>query len=355
MRALSILLALCSLSVTSLGQYRGLEYEIAEDHPILDGIPRAVVRLYAGYDDTASQLNAVYGNTTNPLTISTTDPLGFYQHPAGGDTSLAINPASFPFIPELQYDSWVTLGAEDNTNGNQLLNIGVDFEPWNAAGALEADNGTWFCIPDAPQNFPDTAGRVLLAQLSVTYGETISGTLQLQGKNGAGQTTNFLDQTFFIPTGAGGAEYCTGDGADGLGCPCGNPSTSGGCMNGTGNGARLFGEGSTSISANNFQLTAVGLDPGKPGLYFQGNNRVAGGAGVHFGDGLRCAGGGVIRLQVRMASESGESQTTTSISLVGGVQPGDVKRYQIWYRNPDTTPCGAGFNLSNGYELTWEI
>ena len=118
-------------------------------------------------------------------------------------------------------------------------------------------------------------------------------------------------------------------------------------------GARLFGEGSMSISANNLKLTAVGLDPGKPGLYFQGNNRVAGGSGVHFGDGLRCAGGGVIRLQVRMASDTGESQTTASISTIGGVQPGDVKRYQIWYRDPNTSPCGGLFNLSNGMEVTW--
>ncbi len=124
-------------------------------------------------------------------------------------------------------------------------------------------------------------------------------------------------------------------------------------MNGTGNGARLFGEGSTSISANNFKLTAVGLDPGKPGLYFQGNNRVAGGAGVHFGDGLRCAGGGVIRLQVRFASTSGASSTTANLVLKGGVAPGDTKRYQLWYRNPSSSPCGAQFNLSNAVEMVF--
>jgi len=355
MRALSSSLVIIALTLPALAQYRGIEWEIAENHPIIDGIPRAVVRVYAGYDDPAEQLNAVYGNTSNPLTISTTDPLGFYQHPAGGDTSLAINPAAFPSIPELEYDSWVTIGSEDNTNGNQLLNIGFDFGPWNSGGALEADNGIWFCIPDAPQNFPDAEGHVLIAQLSVTYGETIQGTVQLQGKDASGVTTTFLDQSFTIPTGAGGTEYCTGDGADGLACPCGNSSTSGGCANGTGLGARLFAGGSTSIAAANLTLSAVGLDPSQPGLYFQGNNRVAGGTGAHFGDGLRCAGGGVIRLQVRMASATGESETTIDIAAKGLVQPGDVKRYQLWYRNPNTTPCGSNFNLSNGYELTWEV
>ncbi|MCH2104379.1 MAG: hypothetical protein MK297_10255 [Planctomycetes bacterium] len=354
MRAPSAILALCVLSSVSQGQYRGLEYEIAEEQPIIEGVPRAVVRIYAGYDDANSQLNAIFGISTHPLSISTSDPLGFYQHPAGGDTSLAINPASFPFIPDLEFDSWVTLGAQDN-EGNQLLNIGIDFGPWNAAGSLDADDGAWFCVPDTPQNFPDASGRVLLMQLTVTYGETISGTIHLQGRDAAGQTTQFHDQTFFIPTGAGGTEYCTGDGTDGLICPCGNPSTSGGCLNGTGSGAYLFGEGSSSIAADNLVLSAVGLDPGQPGLYFQGNNRVAGGAGIHFGDGLRCAGGGVIRLQVRVASDSGESETTASISSLGGVQAGDVRRYQLWYRNPNTTLCGSGFNLSNGYEITWVL
>jgi hypothetical protein len=32
---------------------------------------------------------------------------------------------------------------------------------------------------------------------------------------------------------------------------------------------------------------------------------------------------------------------------------GDVKRYQLWYRDPASTPCGAQFNLSNGLEVIW--
>ena len=93
--------------------------------------------------------------------------------------------------------------------------------------------------------------------------------------------------------------------------------------------------------------------PNQPGLYFQGNNAINGGNGTNFGDGLRCAGGGVIRLQVRFASSTGESETNISISAKGMPAAGDVKRYQLWYRDPVTTPCGAQFNLSNGFEVTW--
>ena len=78
------------------------------------------------------------------------------------------------------------------------------------------------------------------------------------------------------------------------------------------------------------------------------------GAGIQFADGLRCAGGGVIRLQVRFADASGWSATTAAVALKGGVSAGDTKRYQLWYRDPQSTICGTGFNLSNGYEVVWQ-
>jgi hypothetical protein len=91
--------------------------------------------------------------------------------------------------------------------------------------------------------------------------------------------------------------------------------------------------------------------PVGPGLYFQGENAVNGGQGSYFGDGLRCAGGGVIRLEVQFSS-GGNSHSTVSIVTKGGVVAGQTKHYQLWYRDPNT-PCGSTFNLTNGYEITW--
>ncbi len=36
-----------------------------------------------------------------------------------------------------------------------------------------------------------------------------------------------------------------------------------------------------------------------------------------------------------------------------GLATGDIGLYQYWYRNPAGSPCGAGFNLTNGLEITW--
>ncbi|MDE0890831.1 MAG: hypothetical protein OSB14_01435 [Planctomycetota bacterium] len=174
-----------------------------------------------------------------------------------------------------------------------------------------------------------------------------TGDLLFSGYNG-GEVTVVKRAEF------SGTSFCSGDGSNAT-CPCGNSGNADhGCANGAdAMGAKLAASGSASVSAANMVLSASGLVPNQPGLYFQGNNAINGGMGVAFGDGLRCAGGAVIRLQVRFADGAGSSATSIDVAANGGVAPGDVKRYQIWYRDPGTSLCGAGFNLSNGMEVTW--
>jgi len=152
-----------------------------------------------------------------------------------------------------------------------------------------------------------------------------------------------------------GTSFCFGNQGT---CPCGNENdgTGGdaGCANGASSGGgTLSTSGSCSILGADLVLTGSGLVPSQPGLYFQGNNAINGGGGNPFGDGLRCAGGGVIRLQVAFADAGGSSATTIDVGSKGAVIAGDVKRYQLWYRDPNSSPCGGQFNLSNGMEITW--
>jgi plastocyanin len=151
-----------------------------------------------------------------------------------------------------------------------------------------------------------------------------------------------------------GEAFCSGDGS-GTACPCGNTGNSGeGCANDTGSGALMSGAGSASISADDLVLNVVNLTQG-PGLFFQGNNAVNSANGNPFGDGLRCAGGSVIRLEVQFANAGNNFSTQTSLPIAasGGANVGQTKRYQYWYRDAGTSPCNSLFNLSNGYEVTW--
>ena len=152
-----------------------------------------------------------------------------------------------------------------------------------------------------------------------------------------------------------GTTYCTGDNGT---CPCGNDNDgshgAAGCANSSSAaGAALRASGSASLTGADLSLTAAGMVPSQPGLFFQGNNAVNSGNGNPFGDGLRCAGGGVVRLQVRFAAADGTAATTTDIGSKGGCAPGDLKRYQLWSRDPGSSPCNSLFNLSNGLEITW--
>lgn len=149
--------------------------------------------------------------------------------------------------------------------------------------------------------------------------------------------------------------YC--EGSQGT-CPCGNDNDGtnnpAGCANGSfSGGGRLAHAGTTSVIAGDLTLSGSGLTPGALGIVFQGNNALSGGSGVPFGDGLRCTGGGVIRLEVMSIDQNGDSNTAVNISVRGGVVSGETKRYQLWYQDQSTTLCGAGFNLTNALELVW--
>ena len=153
-----------------------------------------------------------------------------------------------------------------------------------------------------------------------------------------------------------GTPDCFGDGG-GTSCPCGNHAgPSQGCRNTTGVGCELSASGSRSVSSDDLVLRAVNALPGQPGLFFQGDGPINGGNGQVFGDGLRCCGTNVIRLQIVFPDSNGTASSTDSISGNGGVVPGDNRCYQFWYRDPaGGGACGAGFNLSNSYRVGWAI
>lgn len=151
--------------------------------------------------------------------------------------------------------------------------------------------------------------------------------------------------------------YCFGDGS-GTACPCGNDSQVGdheGCLNGLGKGGLLTAQGTTTLANDSVELQAEQM-PNGPALFFQGTNRINGGSGNVFGDGLRCAGGTVIRLAVK-TNVLGKSTFPTGseplVSVRGGVAPGDTRQYQVWYRDSAAFCSSSTYNLTNGVELTW--
>jgi hypothetical protein len=154
-----------------------------------------------------------------------------------------------------------------------------------------------------------------------------------------------------------GTALCFGDGS-GAPCPCANSGSAGhGCANSTNAGGGLLAaNGNASVSADTLVLSGSGM-PNAGTLYFQGTQTVNGGQGSNFGDGLRCAGGTIIRLGTKL-NAGGASQYPTSgdasISVRGLDTAGDVRIYQAWYRNAAAFCTSSTFNLTNALQVTWQ-
>ncbi len=164
--------------------------------------------------------------------------------------------------------------------------------------------------------------------------------------------------TIIVNGGLGaGVPYCPGDGT-GTACPCANHSPVGnreGCLSSLGVGGKLVATGTASIGGDTITLLGSQM-PNSSALYFQGTTQQNGGNGVTFGDGLRCAGGVVIRLKT-IPNVGGMSQYPQagdlSVSARGLVTTPGVRTYQVWYRNAADFCTPSTFNLSNGWEITW--
>ena len=169
----------------------------------------------------------------------------------------------------------------------------------------------------------------------------------------AGADDGYFGNWVLTGNGGGGAGFCYGDGAI---CPCGNtPGPGQGCANTTGAGATLGATGNPTVGENDSMVLHVVRCPGYvPGLFFQGDRQVGGSVGLIFGDGLRCVGGNIIRLEVGFTDDRGRVDSTVRISDKANLHAGDARSYQFWYRDPGLSPCNTEFNITNGVARTWQ-
>jgi len=180
---------LATLTTSAMSDYVGLSFEYEDS-----GNGLRTMRLYGNFTASTDQLNAVFADSQSSLYIRSDN--GFYQHQFGGPTSVSINPALYPLFPSLEYDSWVTIGREDQID-NAMLDVGIDWTEFESGGDIEFDNGTWFASPDDAQVLAGNDLRVLIGQFT-TYGwdSQIYGSINLVGQQGDSETFAARDQYF---------------------------------------------------------------------------------------------------------------------------------------------------------------
>ena len=165
-------------------------------------------RLYANLD-AGARIDAVYGNAQGELFIGTANGATFYQNANGGPTSKEINSNFFPFVPSMEWDSYVSIGAMYQNGApfgeNNLNNIGINWASFEGGGDLVTDNGSWFVTPDDAQG-NELNGQVFIGQFTVDGGSgdvsDIIGQVNLQGKDANGDTWNEVGATWVPAPGA---------------------------------------------------------------------------------------------------------------------------------------------------------
>ncbi len=119
--------------------------------------------------------------------------------------------------------------------------------------------------------------------------------------------------------------------------------------NSVGPGALIDFTGTGSVSDNDFALTASGGPPGEFALFFYGTDKVS----VPFGEGTRCAGGGIHRLGTVLFDAAGDIAWPLDITSPpepsGQITVGSQWHFQVWYRDPAGGP--SGFNFSDGLSV----
>lgn len=161
--------------------------------------------------------------------------------------------------------------------------------------------------------------------------------------------------TSFQVLAGSGARAVVCDAHNQAACPC---ATFGadlhGCPHATDpHGAGLVATGTTN--PDTLVLTASALPAGTACAFLQGDAHGM----FALGDGVRCAGGSLVRLGVVFATGTNASTPTgaeLALSIRGGVTPGNgaLRVYQTWYRDSTVGYCTAATNnLTSAVLVVW--
>jgi hypothetical protein len=113
--------------------------------------------------------------------------------------------------------------------------------------------------------------------------------------------------------------------------------------------------GSVSTLNDTASLQVSGTPANATCIFLQGTTT---NSGVVFGDGVRCAGGTLIRLAVKAASAGHATYPGAgdpSITVRGGVpSSGGTRAYQTYYRDNNLAFCTSlTYNISSGIIINW--
>lgn len=157
-------------------------------------------RVFLNVDQPSAELISIYGvidsSTTAPIAI--TSEGNFYQDPLGGLVASDVNPALYGIVPELEYDSYLTIGIEPGAG--IVYKLGVNSSDFDENGLIIDDliGGIVYTIPGIlPEAVAGIDGKILIGQFTVSGLSSLLLNFQVVYAN---QTYNLIGMTLDFPT-----------------------------------------------------------------------------------------------------------------------------------------------------------
>jgi hypothetical protein len=183
----------------------------------------------------------------------------------------------------------------------------------------------------------------------------------------AGDTNGRVDIFLHDRLAAGFTSLCDPGSGGVIACPCSNPPSgpARGCDNSsTTGGASLSASGIAYLSIDSLVFTTRDEKPAATSILLKGNAAIP--TGAVFGQGVRCAGGTLLRLYVKTAVlgsitapdlTAGDPTVSSRCATLGApIQPGQPHLYLVYYRDPivlGQCPAASTFNVTQTGSIAW--
>ena len=183
----SLVAALLTFCAGSVGLS---QYDLTIEQSAPAAAPGTVYRFYVEANDPTDKMSAVFGNDQRPWCFPAPD--GIFNSALNSSWNASgVNPAFFPFFPDLQDDSFATIGLDGPAarfpvrRTHRLVqdaSLPTTVSGYFQAGGTELNVNTltgasWYVLNTAANALP-TDGRWLVAQITTTG--DVSGTLNAQ-------------------------------------------------------------------------------------------------------------------------------------------------------------------------------
>ena len=193
----------CSCANEAAGGQNG--FNLSVETVAVDGVAGLTTyRVYVTTPNASDFVSAIAGDEANPSYLRTST--SFFQSAVGGLTAGTVNPLFYAAFPDLQYDSWLTIGIDaapvsgDGTADVTLAEAAGDTwtSDFEAGQNLEINSffgGSWFTTNLVSNGLAGDDQKVLVAQL--TTNGTLTGQLYVQVfPLGVGDDAEYLTLSF---------------------------------------------------------------------------------------------------------------------------------------------------------------